>query len=584
MILLRPTLGALTLVTGLAATGVAGGSHSSDDPQPPAWEDLHIGGELAVRLHANFDRLEEEKYQPHKVFLTLEQSGNWPGDTEGRTVLALTLLAQATGRQPRHLDAILELFPQKMNPRGFFGDIPPDGTADEQQLSSQGWVLRALCESWLRNRNPEVLAMIRRMVDNLILPTKGLHAVYPIDPAKREHGGGAMGERQKIQDNWVLSTDTGCDFIFLDGVVQARQVTGDARLDPLIQEIIARFLEVDLVGIKAQTHATLTGLRALCRYYESTGDPRLLDAVRLRFDLYKRHGMTENYENYNWFGRPTHTEPCAVHDSFLVALALWRFTGEIGYLSDAHHIYYNAIGATQRSNGGFGCNSCSGAGDPCLGMKVFEAHWCCTMRGGEGLSRAAQAAYHTRGRRIYASFFTDSTATLRFGERFVVLQQQSHYPFEGRVRWRVIRSNLDFTPELAIPLFDYTENHRVRVGGKPVDCRRDGPWLILEQPLDPGNVIELDFDLHKYLREPVNEHTIPGVKSLRYGPLVLGLPGGDCADTSPVLSGNPADLRRADDGTFTLGGQALVPVWHLLDPRLDSESLKRAILFKTGDR
>ena len=66
-------------------------------PQPVPFGDVKISGELGTRLQKNFDRLEEEKYQPDHVFLTLEQSNNWPGDTEGRTVLALALDAQATG-------------------------------------------------------------------------------------------------------------------------------------------------------------------------------------------------------------------------------------------------------------------------------------------------------------------------------------------------------------------------------------------------------------------------------------------------------------------------------------------------------
>lgn len=48
-------------------------------------------GDLLKRVSKNFDRLEEEKYQPSKVYLTDAQSSNWPGDTEGRTILGLVL-------------------------------------------------------------------------------------------------------------------------------------------------------------------------------------------------------------------------------------------------------------------------------------------------------------------------------------------------------------------------------------------------------------------------------------------------------------------------------------------------------------
>jgi hypothetical protein len=90
------------------------GCHNGKTPEPddgpvlainPALID--VGGELRKRMMKNFDRLEEEKYQPHRVFLTEEESGWWPGDTEGRTILALVKLARITGRKPIYLDSII---------------------------------------------------------------------------------------------------------------------------------------------------------------------------------------------------------------------------------------------------------------------------------------------------------------------------------------------------------------------------------------------------------------------------------------------------------------------------------------------
>lgn len=47
-----------------------------------AFENIKVSGELNARLQKNLTRLEEEKYQPDNVFLTEQQSGYWPGDTE----------------------------------------------------------------------------------------------------------------------------------------------------------------------------------------------------------------------------------------------------------------------------------------------------------------------------------------------------------------------------------------------------------------------------------------------------------------------------------------------------------------------
>ncbi len=108
--------------------------------------------------------------------------------------------------------------------------------------------------------------MIDKVVRNLALPTRGQHATYPIDPATPALTLAApRGRSLRHVGNWKLSSDIGCDFIFLDGVTHAYQVRGGADLKALIDEMITRFLEVDVVAIKAQTHATLTALRALLR-------------------------------------------------------------------------------------------------------------------------------------------------------------------------------------------------------------------------------------------------------------------------------------------------------------------------------
>ena len=75
-------------------------------PHTLAFENITVKGEMRTRALANFDRLERDKYLPQNLFITETQSGGWPGDTEGRTILALTLLAQATHRTPKYLSEI----------------------------------------------------------------------------------------------------------------------------------------------------------------------------------------------------------------------------------------------------------------------------------------------------------------------------------------------------------------------------------------------------------------------------------------------------------------------------------------------
>jgi len=369
--------------------------------------------DLWTRLNRNYARLEEAKYYPQNVYQREKEAEKWPGDTEGRTLLAWILLARATGRPPRYLDEMLAQWPAEINARGYFGKIYTDGIS-EQQLSSHGWVLQALAElhraagagcQWARHHDARALA--QPIIDHLFLPTSGAYADYPIDPAEREAAGEYSGSHAKQIGPWILSTDVGCFAIGMTGLIDACEAFAMTdRTRPLIEAMVDRFLAIDLSAIKAQTHATLTGLRGLARWSRMTDNSTLWAEIETRYQLYTDCAWTETHANYNWFGRPRWTEPCAVVDSLIVAMELWQQTGKSAYLEQAHLIWFNALGHGQRSNGGFGCDNCPGAdGSTELTFSVPEAHWCCTMRGAEGLYRMCG----------YQVFPNEETLTLPFG-------------------------------------------------------------------------------------------------------------------------------------------------------------------------
>lgn len=547
-------------------------------PEPVQWRNMEVLGDLQNRIFLNFNRLEDGKYQPDSVFRTNQQSNWWPGDNEGRTVLGLTLDAQASKRTPQYLDEIIKRFPEHLNRKGYFGDIPPRSILDEQQLSSNGWVLRGLCEYYLWKKDVKVLAMINQMVDSLVLPTLGKHlSNYPIDPKKRVHSGKYSGSRYTNPvNNWVLSSDIGCDFIFLDGVVQAYQVTKNENLKPVIEEMIQLFLKIDLFQIQAQTHATLTALRTLSRYYEISHKESLIPEIESRYKLYREQGMTENYENYNWFQRPLWTEPCAIVDSYILAVNLWRYTGKPTYLEDAQLIYYNGMGATQRYNGGFGCNSCSGASSPILKRKVQEAYWCCTMRGGEGLSRAVQYLYFTNADTIYMNFYENNSSVLELSSGQLELSEQSGYPFKGEIKWEIKTAQLKSPIILKFFIPRWAEKPSLSLNGKPLQNSLKNSFMTLAYQPVQGDRLMLRFEQNVKRIPTQNIHSIKSYYTLRYGPLILGL------DTNQELELKTDDrITIADNGLFLLNNQkVLTPLFSNDSASITLSSYSKQIMFK----
>jgi len=549
--------------------------------RPVGFDQVYAKGELLRRAMKNFDRLETDIYHPENVFPKQhhETSAGWPGDKEGRTILALVLEARATHRTPLYLDEMIRILPEKLNKKGYLGPVQRD-TIDEQQLSGHGWLLRGLCEYYQWKKDPKVENYIKGIIKNLALPTKGHHKNYPISPEEHLVGtGGMSGTSTNVVHNWKLSSDVGCDFIFMDGVVQAYGLFPFAQLKALIDEMMDRFFEMDLVGIKAQTHATLTGLRAALRYYEITGQKELLPEVEKRYQLYREQAITENYENYNWFERPEWTEPCAIVDSYLLSVQLWQYTRSTVYLEDAQLIYYNAIGHTQRSNGGFGCDNCPGPKDNFLSVKVDEAFWCCTMRGAEGLARAVQYSYFTQGNSLIIPTFNSGSISYILDGTPVSISQQTNYPFENKVLLSVesLKRPVQINLKFFVP--SWVHSPVVSKNNNPVEFQIKNGFAAASLQVQAGDTIEYSFVMNLGIEQVANvSHTKPGYVRLFYGPLLLGHEGGTDIDI-PL----DAEVVKTFDFGFQVKGTDILlsPVYQLMDAKVcKSSGYRKQILFR----
>ncbi len=338
-----------------------------------------LNGDLNIEKH--FRRLLEPPYSYPEVFL-----GNpgWPGDREGRALLAFLCHYRISDRKIPCMEKLVSELPERTNKYLFFGDVPAPGTVNEQQLSGHNWYMRALVKYYKLFGDPFTLRAIESTFEHLYLPALPLYDVYPLD--RDSAGGGVDGHISVSSCGWALSTDVGCAFMCVDGVARYYELTKDERAREFLVKVIKIFLDADMVKRGFQTHTSLTCLRGILSFYETTGEEAYLEAVKRGFDRYIRHGMTLTYENFNWFGREdTWTEPCAVVDSLLLAVGLFRLTKEDGYRTLARRIWANGLQFCQRDNGGAGTNKCVTPLQPVLRISGYEAPQCCTMRYAEAL-------------------------------------------------------------------------------------------------------------------------------------------------------------------------------------------------------
>jgi len=492
------------------------------------FKDIDMMGDLAYRAVMNYGRLEGKWYRPTEVF-TADLHG-WPGDWEGRIMLALTLLSQSTHRVPAYLDEMISLVPEKLNEKGYFGKILPDGMFDEQQMAGNSWFLRAMVEYYNWKQDENVKEIIVKLAQNLLLTARGKYKMYPIDSENRFQN----------QDVWILSrlqtkskkhaesSDAGCGFIMLDGATAAYELLGWPELKELIDEMIERFLEMDLVALHIQTHATLSATRGIIRFYEITREEKYLCYAKTVFELYKKEAWSEAYGNYNWFGTPRWTEPCAIIDSFLVSVNLWKNTGISEYLEDAHHIYFNAVTHANRYNGTFGTDRCVGAEQAEDNLNIspltFEVYWCCNMRGGEGFARAIEYNFFTKDNEIYVPFYNDCEATLRLEEGVICFSEKARYPYDGTVRFEVLSTELEAIRKMNFfaPLWSDQENIKVTINGTQVTTEFQEGFVSIESMLKAGDIISLDLGLSLRIEGADFKNSVRGYHKFFYGPLLLG--------------------------------------------------------------
>ncbi len=546
------------------------------------FENIKVGGELRLRLVQNLNRLEEEKYWPDNVFLTEQQSGWWPGDTEGRTILALVMDARALGCTPKYLDEIVSRVPSHLNRLGYMGTIH-DGSLDEQQLSGNGWMLRGLCEYYLLKKDRQLLTLIQKLAESLFASYPDLYDCYPISPESRvKDTGEASGSLSQVIGRWRLSSDIGCVFIGMEGLLQALQVTGDEKLRSVAQKMVDLFLKVDLTGIRAQTHASLTAMRGLLRYADITGEKSYIEEVEKRWNIYRRYGMTECYANYNWFCRyNTWTEPCAIVDSYIVATQLWQRTGNSQYRDDAECIYYNALCYAQRANGGFGLENSPGIANstPDITPYCDEAHWCCTMRGGEGLGRAAQFTVVKNDDGYAFPFLRDAVVSDTLNGKPAVMEMKTKYPYSGNTTVCIKKAPAGKV-SMAFAKASWMSGYKVLVNGKRVQYKEHNGLAEVRHSFKDNDEIKIEFDLNPRYEATLNaDNTSTGDFRIMYGPLVMA---GQTGSNGNVEYGEEFEDMGNTAFCGERSGVLISPLLHLMSPAIYKSSLpsySRRVIF-----
>ena len=405
---------------------------------------------LNEHIEKSFQRLSSEDYSIGKIWK--DGGYGWPADWEGRALLAFVCLFEVQGKKIPCMDLLIKELPNRMNGRGYMGSILSDGTADEQQLSGHSWMLRGLVAYYRMFGNTDAALYAKSIVENLFLPCANLYASYPVE--SRSLTGGVSGCSTEMKNGWLLSSDIGCAFMCMDGLSAYYEMTEDVRVKETFDRLAEGFMRLDRMRMQCQTHATLSAARGLMRMFRCTGNEKYFQSAKEVFSYYIQYGMTLTFENFNWFGREkSWTEPCAVTDSFILALWFWEITREDCYRTLASRIWYNGLTFCHRENGGAGPNECVTSVQPYLSVNMYEAPFCCTMRYCEALVFAKK---YEKVIESSDGFYKDGFGRLFWGNRLLAEDSENKFPQEKRYLW----SGKEF---IAIPSFPSEGKYKLKI-------------------------------------------------------------------------------------------------------------------------
>ncbi|MBP3388525.1 MAG: glycoside hydrolase family 127 protein, partial [Clostridia bacterium] len=246
--------------------------------------------------------------------------------------------------------------------------------------------------------------------------------------------------------------------------------------------------------------------------------------------------------------RPLWTEPCAIVDSYIAAMELFRITEDVKWLETAQRIYYNALCHAQRENGGFGCDNCVGADTLFLTVHGggIDASWCCTMRGGEGLAEVVKSIALEKDGVPHIALY--NPAEIRLPD--CTMELRTTYPADGHVE--LLLKGRPQAGKIALFLPSYAREGVVNVDGTRKVMTSQNGFITVD--VAENSRVTLDFTIPVQKLECNTLGAPEGCYKLAYGFTLLGVRGHE--ETRPDIT----RLVSLGNGCYQAGNTQLCPI------------------------
>jgi len=399
---------------------------------------VRIDGWLGARIAANEqNRLLVVDTEPLLAgFRKKPGTHDWIGEHIGKWMHAATLAWANTGDPAlrEKLDRVATDLIASQEPDGYLGTYVPEQrfgmfNGAEWDVWSHKYNLIGLLTYYQYTGNDAALTACRKMGDLLIATFPAKKSILAAGPA---HG---MPATSVLEPMVLLYRFTG-DKRYLDFcryIVKSWDEPGGPK-------IVATMLDRKGVNTPAMAKAyeMLSNLVGLCELARATGDRTLLEPVLIAWGdiVTNRLYITGSASLGEMFtlGHFLPNEPyakiceiCVTVTWIQLNLQLLRLTGEAKFGDELERTFYNHLAAAQHPRGDTWCKFAALEGTKLYTNRID----CCNSSGPRGFALAPQAAYLCGKDTLMVDTFETSRATMEFGGRTVIIEQQSEFPRTG---------------------------------------------------------------------------------------------------------------------------------------------------------
>ncbi len=278
---------------------------------------------------------------------------------------------------------------------------------------------------------------------------------------------------------------------------------------------------------------SLHDVQGLVELYRITGDPRYRTAfVNLwksiaRLDRHNTGGFSSGEQAVGHPYSPAPIETCCTIAWMALTADMLRLTGEPAAADELELSTFNGMLGSQHPSGRWWTYNTpmDGVREASDHTIVFQARAgtpelnCCSVNAPRGLGMLSEWALMVDSQGPIVNSYGPLKATLNLesGTR-LHLEEETEYPIEGRVRLVLHPERKEvFTLRLRIPR--WSQETLARTGGGALRGVVPGTYLTLRREWNPGDWIELEFDLS--LRIWAGDREAAGKISIYRGPILL---------------------------------------------------------------